>query len=176
LENKKNKHPQVNKHPTIDPVCSICGREDEDDHHALIRCTLARALREEMRNVWELPTEEDLQVTGPEWLLTLLHGMSVDMRSRTLFLLWRVWHHRNNIVHGDGKASVAASATFIRNYMISFSSVEPISSNSKGKENVTSNDHLAAPIPMQYTWTPPGEGTVKWMQDGIFLLRGLALV
>jgi hypothetical protein len=44
--------------PTVDPVCSICGQEDESSHHALLRCTLARALRDETRKVWTLPTEE----------------------------------------------------------------------------------------------------------------------
>jgi hypothetical protein len=36
------------------------------------------------------------------------------------FLLWRVWHHCNNIVHGEGKASIVASASFIHNYDQSF--------------------------------------------------------
>jgi hypothetical protein len=45
--------------------------EDEDVHHALIRCTLATALREEMRTVWPLPTDAAFKVTGKEWLLHL---------------------------------------------------------------------------------------------------------
>jgi hypothetical protein len=44
--------------PEEDPVCTICGCEDEDDHHALVRYTLVRALRDEMRKFWSLPSEE----------------------------------------------------------------------------------------------------------------------
>uniref|UniRef100_A0ACD5Z6A3 Uncharacterized protein n=1 Tax=Avena sativa TaxID=4498 RepID=A0ACD5Z6A3_AVESA len=99
----------------------------------LVRCTLARALREEMRKVWTLPSDEALQASGIEWLLSLLNGMNGDMRSRTLFLLWRVWHHRNNCIHGDGKASIAASTTFIANYLTSFSTITLAKFDPKGK-------------------------------------------
>jgi hypothetical protein len=44
--------------PEKDLVCIICGCEDEDDHHALVRCTLARALRDEMRKFWSLPSKD----------------------------------------------------------------------------------------------------------------------
>jgi hypothetical protein len=37
--------------PTVDPMCTICGTEPEDVHHALVRCTLARVLRDGMRQV-----------------------------------------------------------------------------------------------------------------------------
>jgi hypothetical protein len=36
---------------TVSPICKICGREEEDEHHALVKCTLARGLREELRKV-----------------------------------------------------------------------------------------------------------------------------
>jgi hypothetical protein len=36
--------------PAIDPFCAICGMAVEDDHRALINCTVARALRYELRS------------------------------------------------------------------------------------------------------------------------------
>jgi hypothetical protein len=33
---------------SVDPICTICGCEGEDAHHALVRCTVARTLREEI--------------------------------------------------------------------------------------------------------------------------------
>lgn len=33
----------------LDNVCNICGRETEDEFHAVINYTKARALREEIR-------------------------------------------------------------------------------------------------------------------------------
>jgi hypothetical protein len=38
-------------------VCPVCGHEIEDSHHAVIRCTKARALRYAMRKVWSLQTK-----------------------------------------------------------------------------------------------------------------------
>jgi hypothetical protein len=110
--------------PNIDPVCTFFGMGVEDDHHALIDCTLARALRHELRNVWSLPSEEVFNVNGKEWLLHLLSNVSSKMRAKVIFLLWRAWHHRNNIVHGDRKASVSASVSFLSNYLTSFSTAQ----------------------------------------------------
>jgi hypothetical protein len=121
--------------------------EDEDVHHALIRCTLATALREEMRTVWPLPTDAAFNVTGKEWLLHLLQQLSPDMRSRVLFSLWRVWHHRNNVVHGDGKATITASVNFLANYLTSFTTA--------------SNPHASATP----SWIAPVEGTLKASVD-----------
>jgi hypothetical protein len=138
--------------PSTDPICTICGREREDDHHALVRCTLARALREEVRKFWRLPPEEVFQVSGKEWLLYLLSNTMREDRPKLLFLLWRVWHHRNNVVFGDGKASIVASATFINSYHNSYMATRhPNSSIPNG-----SAGSLGFP-----SWTAPVEGSLK---------------
>jgi hypothetical protein len=49
---------------SVDPICTICGVEREDSHHALVRCTMARALREGMRMKWKLPLESLFVYTG----------------------------------------------------------------------------------------------------------------
>jgi hypothetical protein len=87
----------------------------EDSHHALISCTVARELREELRTQWVLPDELAFRVNQNEWIFALLDNATKDQRSKIIFLLWRVWHHRNNIVHGDGKASVSASVPYLVN-------------------------------------------------------------
>jgi hypothetical protein len=79
-------HRRIN---TINPICSICGREVEDTHHALIRCTLARALRDELRNQWTLPPEVDFLQADSDWLFTLLSNSVADIRAKIIFLLWR---------------------------------------------------------------------------------------
>jgi hypothetical protein len=115
-----------------------------DDHHALIDCTVARALRFELRNVWSLPSEETFDTNGKEWLLHLLSKTPKDMRPKILFLLWRAWHHRNNIVHGDGKASVSASVGFLANYLGSFSAI-----------------HSKPTCDIGTSWIPPEPGSLK---------------
>jgi hypothetical protein len=114
-------------------MCTICGTEQEDVHHARVRCTLARVLRDGMRQVWDLPSEELFRYNGKEWVLNLLSNVSQSSCNKVIFLLWRTWHHRNNIVHGDGKASVSASIPYLRNYLNSFNSATCDSFDSKGK-------------------------------------------
>ena len=55
------------------------------------------------------------------------------MRARIIFLLWRAWHHSNNVVHGDGKASIAASAPYLCTYHESFSEPRLETTDCKGK-------------------------------------------
>jgi hypothetical protein len=73
--------------PNFDPICAICGAEVEDGHHALVRCTLARALREELRVHWHLPQEEAFIYTGKEWLLHLLENIPKQMQAKVIFML-----------------------------------------------------------------------------------------
>lgn len=37
-------------------------------------------------------------------------------RQHLLFLWWRTWHLRNDVIFGNGKATIEDSATFIANY------------------------------------------------------------
>jgi hypothetical protein len=90
----------------MDPNYSLCGSEVEDAHHALISCTLARAFREELRVHWTLPNELAFREKHEEWLFSLLGNAPKDQHPKINFLLWRVWHHRNTMVHGDGKALI----------------------------------------------------------------------
>lgn len=50
----------------FDRVCSICGSNEESSHHAAVMCTKAFALRNKMREVW------DLQVKNVSDLLVLI--------------------------------------------------------------------------------------------------------
>jgi ribonuclease HI len=61
-----------------------------------------------------------------------------------------VWHHRNNVVHGDGKASITASALFIVNYHRSFLAAR------------YSLDQHSSEDPLAHTkWIAPTEGSLK---------------
>jgi ribonuclease HI len=148
--------------PKISPVCPVCCSEVEDVHHCMVRCTLARALRDGMRSVWNLPGEAAFRYTGRNWLLLLLDGVNSDVRAKLLFLLWRTWHHRNNIVHGDGKASIAASIPFLQNYVESFCPGAPLP-DSKGKAPVLPlRAQVADPRPVAHSeWAAPEPGWVK---------------
>jgi hypothetical protein len=69
----------------------------EDGYHAVIECPHAKALREAMRKVWQLPGENWLRNTGPEWLLVPLDTGTVDEVANLELILWRVWLDRNKV-------------------------------------------------------------------------------
>jgi hypothetical protein len=71
------------------PTCSICGIKPETEYHATMVCPKARALRLSLAKVWNLPKEEDLKETRPEWALNILTNQDDNMRCKILFLWWR---------------------------------------------------------------------------------------
>jgi ribonuclease HI len=115
-----------------------------------------------MRQFWDLPSEEAFLFRGTDWLLVLLSNSSQSARSRIIFLLWRVWHHRNNVVHGDGRASVSASVSFIRNYLDSFTSACGTVSDPKGKSPVCyAPVYSSEGLSVVNRWTAPAIGSLK---------------
>jgi hypothetical protein len=79
-------------------------------------CTKARALRQGLSKIWDLPDEKDTPYTGTDWVLILLDRLSKDDRDKMMFIWWRAWHHRNNIIFDKGDASITNSIRFLQNY------------------------------------------------------------
>jgi hypothetical protein len=81
-----------------------------------------------------------MRKTGRDWLIQLLINYSKKSYSlihqrrcvKIIFMLWRAWHHQNNIVHGNGKA-LAASMLYLINYEASYASASMIQMDMKGK-------------------------------------------
>jgi hypothetical protein len=135
--------------------CQVCGTEDESGHHAVINCTRAVALRHEMRKHWDLPKEEMFRYTGPDWLILLLRVLDEDTKAITLLLFWRVWHHRNDIIHGKGKASIGGSAEFLKSYVVSLKLVNrrsPCDQSKKGKEKIQEGKEIKENPRRTLTW------------------------
>lgn len=96
-------------------TCTICGMCDESSFHATVSCTKARALREKMREHWNLPPEFRFRQTGENWLLVLLGSCSTKQRAQVLLLLWRAWHLRCDVIHKNGKETIMNSVSFLLN-------------------------------------------------------------
>ena len=79
-------------------MCSICGVEDESSFHALVTCSKAPALRLALRELWNIPDEDLFKFSGPDWLLILMEHLSLQQREQILFLFWRAWHMRNDLI------------------------------------------------------------------------------
>jgi ribonuclease HI len=168
---------QVNRSrrlPRVLPTCSICGVEDETSYHATMRCTKARALRQGLELVWKLPPEEELGETGQDWVLVLLDSLNQDMRSKMMFIWWRSWHHRNNIIFDKGDASVDNSIRFLQNYL---DIVQGISArrpmvDRKGKAHVCQTQRDLSTKDSERkkpSWEKPQEGWMKCNVDASFL-------
>jgi hypothetical protein len=97
-------------------TCKLCGMTEENSFHATVACTKARALREKMREYWDLPPETMFQYTGKDWLLVLLDCCSKNQRTQVLLILWRSWHLRCDSVYEKGKETIMNSAIFLLTY------------------------------------------------------------
>ena len=98
-------------------TCSICGMEPEDGHHSMVRCTFASSLRHALRWSWSLPDDPAFMYTRPDWILALLNSVNKDMKVKLMLLFWRIWHHRNDIVFGNGTCPISFSVDFLGNYL-----------------------------------------------------------
>nr|XP_051228987.1 uncharacterized protein LOC127346758 [Lolium perenne] len=163
---------RCNRNMDILPTCSICGCEPEDAYHAVMTCTKANALRHCLRDVWELPAENLLRFSGDNWVLVLLDQCNEDMRAKLIFLWWRSWHMRNNVIYGDGKCGVKQSALFITSYLDSFLQAQNASHTSDVKGKKVMNCHSmdsskAKEIPKP--WNAPNLGWHKLNIDAGFI-------
>lgn len=73
-----------------------------------------------MRDYWELPSEDAIQRSGPEWLLMLMNQFSI--MSNLPMVLWRAWHVRNCITQEGKWTPIESSVIFLTNYMTSLTS------------------------------------------------------
>jgi hypothetical protein len=105
------------RHMDIIPTCQICGMEAETIYHAMIKCSTAVALRNRLMDDWGLPDDQFFNNTGPDWAIISLSQVNEQMRAKILFLWWRTWHLRNNIIFGDGKCGIEQSAIFLQAYL-----------------------------------------------------------
>jgi hypothetical protein len=88
----------------------------ETGHHAVMICTTAAALRQELRKLRSLPSDYAMRYTCKYWVLVLLDSLNEDMKAKVMFSCWRAWHHRNDCIFGKGDASISHSAIFVKNY------------------------------------------------------------
>ena len=154
----------------LDSTCNVCGSEEENAYHATISCPKSAALRHALRKVWTLPSEASLRYTGPNWLLHLLRQLDETTRSKTLLLLWRAWHLRNNIIHDNGKATIADSVIFLQSIWDGMHSTAPNPQDTKGKQPLHHTATTAKPRkPDPCPWRPPPSGWLKLNTDGSFL-------
>jgi hypothetical protein len=147
----------------------------ESSFHATVTCTKAKALRHEMRKHWTLPPESFFEYTGPEWLQNLLLASDQSQRSKILMLLWRSWHLRNDIIHGNGKETIHRSAAFLLGYDNFLHDPGECNSVNTGsishhtqKDLLTNNLSLDTTREKKAPWSPPKASEIKMNVDAAF--------
>jgi hypothetical protein len=98
--------------------------------------------------------------------LQLIANVPAETRPKLLLLFWRVWHHRNNIVHGDGKAAISASVPFLQNYLESFIAATTKHVDLKGKGAIFKSQAVPSTPHVRSWWHPPDIGWTKVNVDG----------
>jgi len=93
--------------------CEICGWWYEDRYHATMVCPHAVALCERMSESWRIPEDDDLNFSGPEWLLILLDKYTEVEVANLLMVMWRSWFVRNRITRSGKQVSVDDSVQFL---------------------------------------------------------------
>ncbi|KQK16103.2 hypothetical protein BRADI_1g26757v3 [Brachypodium distachyon] len=158
-------------------TCPLCGVEDEDSFHALVRCPNARALWHAMRSCWDIPDDSQIQNTGAEWFLQVLSNLDNIKAAMLLMLLWRIWHVHNDITHDKTPAPVEASKRFLCSYLDSLLAIKQHSEADffKGKQVVAYSARLRSRYRRTNSaggaddrWKPPNADSVKLNVDGSF--------
>ena len=161
-------------------TCLICGREDETSFHVFLRCPHAMALWQALADDWDLPAIETVGHPGSEWLLHLLHGVTVTQRGRILMFIWRTWYAHNEVTHNKPLPSVEGSKRFLQSYMDSLILIKqhPRADVEKGKMVVDQNLGMEKEKRSlqgqreKEKWKPPDAGYAKLNVDGSFVTNG----
>lgn len=133
-----------------------------------------------MRRDWVLPDECDLRLTGTDWALIILDAADRITRQRLLFIWWRAWHLRNDIIFGDGTASLEASTKFILSYssvMENLKSPDDILGRCLDQSLGEANSTMAGSPPalecqllrQSATWKPPDSSQMKLNTNASFI-------
>jgi hypothetical protein len=163
--NKKYRH--------LEQQDQLCGQQAEDVYHALMTCPHAMALRQAMRDHWALPSEQELAMSGLDWLLMLVYNNSLEVLANLYMLFWYTWNIQNKVIHEGAAPFIASSVVFLTPYMHSLLNIRQQGGyvDSKGKRSLAP---AACINPKQSAdqgtkrWKPPPLGTLTINVDAAF--------
>ncbi|XBH67571.1 hypothetical protein VPH35_095933 [Triticum aestivum] len=141
-------------------------------------CPLAQRLWRAMEELWSMPKLEDVQNTGPEWLLQLLLQCKPEERLQVLMTLWRSWHVHNELTHNKPAPPIDASTRFLNSYINTLMCIKqhPHTDMNNGKMAISYHSKqvadragsLRSEMPA-CCWTKPPLGWTKLNVNGSFV-------
>ena len=135
-------------------------------------CPKARALLFAMRDVWNIPEEKIFKFSVPDWLLVLLDQLNSHVREQVLFIFWRAWHLRNDLIFHEGREYVCSAALFLESYWASYTSCHSNKQSDlskKGKRVVDVQEAIDISARNRGTWQPPSSEVFKINVDASFV-------
>ncbi|KAI5017373.1 hypothetical protein ZWY2020_042261 [Hordeum vulgare] len=109
---------------------------------------------------------------GPDWLLSLLDQLSLQQREQILFLFWRAWLWRNDLVFGKVKESITSSANSMGNFKSSFTANHDtiqLDSSNKFKKKLGGVIANYVPVKENVVWISPPADYIKIDVDANFV-------
>jgi hypothetical protein len=101
----------------------------------------------------------------------LLSSVKTETKAKILFILWRAWHIRNDVVHEKGTPSINGSCKFLTSYAESLGltgTPEAPGSNDKGKGKLAQDSRGNSKC-RQGVRLAPKEGWIKLNTDTGFV-------
>ena len=98
--------------------------------------------------------------------------MRSPVREQVLFIFWRAWHLRDDLIFGRGKESLSASAIFVENYWKSFTTANAcvqVDLSNKGKGVVDKWRYVTQPVIGRRVWESPDPEYIKINVDASFV-------
>jgi hypothetical protein len=105
---------RCHRHIAHDASCELCYYSCEDCYHAVTNFPHAKGLRMAMREFWDLPLEESIHNTDPEWFLVLLDLWKLEEDGNLAMILWRAWSVRNKVTRAGEPLLVDASVEYLK--------------------------------------------------------------
>ncbi|KAM0916629.1 hypothetical protein ACQ4PT_009996 [Festuca glaucescens] len=118
-----------------------------------------------MRDIWKLPHEQAL----------CLNQVDDSTKASVLLLFWRAWHLRNNIVHQQGRETIASSICFLQSYTSTHLLLPVADEDVKGKAPllvVSAPSEMSAPRTTKGNWTRPPADWIKLNTNASFIGQG----
>ncbi|KAF8661039.1 hypothetical protein HU200_057134 [Digitaria exilis] len=115
-----------------------------------------------MRGQWELPEEDDLIYTGPDWLLLILDRYGEQTRVNFLMLIWHCWSVRNGVLMAGERISIEGSLIFLSRYITSLLQI---------RQQVPASDDRSKQKQLHKRWTPPADSKLKINVDGASIVE-----
>jgi hypothetical protein len=129
-----------------------------------------------MRKHGSLPNEDALKFSGKDWLQILLSKLDNLTRLIMPIVLWRAWHLRCDIIHEQGKETIASSISFLLSYDLDHTTTCMQPTDSKGKGSLVQGKDqvnwqtMASTVHVPF-WTAPSAGWIKINMDASFIVK-----